>query len=364
MLIRTLPNDILSNLIAGLIRGEYHLLLGAGASVGCIGGDQRPLPTGKELAVELVKRFGVATTEDDTLDLRTVYEAVESLLDSQGRDRREYLRQRFTNCEPGWHTLLPNLQWRRIWTLNIDDTVQNAYTRSPASRQAVQRYSWTALYREPNRAAGELQLIHLHGAADRLQTADTELVFSVLEYLQASSARHAWHRVFGDEFLQRPFIVVGATLADEYDLADVLRRGNNSLHYAGRPSIIVMKRFTSLQSAQFRKWGLIPIGSSASEFFEEISSLTFQEEARSGSLFPGRTAVELPIAAQTFLQQFRLLKLDQGNASSDKHDFYGGGDPTWSDILRDDDAVFDITRQTASLIEQETNIRLYSRIYG
>jgi hypothetical protein len=51
------------------VRGEYHLLLGAGASAEVIGG-QRALPMARELAAEPRDQSGVPTTEDDVVDLR------------------------------------------------------------------------------------------------------------------------------------------------------------------------------------------------------------------------------------------------------------------------------------------------------
>jgi len=49
-------------------------------------------------------------------------------------------------------------------------------------------------------------VVHLHGYAT-LDEASPDLIFSILEYVQATSTRYAWHRVLGDMFLQRPFIV-------------------------------------------------------------------------------------------------------------------------------------------------------------
>src|SRR5439155_27239567 len=62
-----------SSLLQGLARGEYEVLLGAGASLGATGGDGRPLPDGKTLAKELAMDFAVDTADDD-VDLRTIYE--------------------------------------------------------------------------------------------------------------------------------------------------------------------------------------------------------------------------------------------------------------------------------------------------
>jgi hypothetical protein len=155
--------------------------------------------------------------------------------------------------------------------------VEQAYTEAKSPVQTLRTLDWTDLYREPNRGEDELQIIHLHGFALYIIKNRTKLVFSMLEYLQATSALHAWHRIFGDEFLQRPFIIIGARLTDEFDLADVIRRGNNSASYVGRPSLIILKEIPDFQKKQFRKWGLIPIETSADSF---LNSLKDEVKAR------------------------------------------------------------------------------------
>ena len=94
------------NLLLGLARGEYHLLLGAGARVGAPGGDGRPLPTAATLTAELLLDFGFGVTTEE-VTLREAYDAVESRVDTHGRNRAQYIAARFSSCTPTWHTLLP-----------------------------------------------------------------------------------------------------------------------------------------------------------------------------------------------------------------------------------------------------------------
>lgn len=130
-------------LMEGLARGEYHLLLGAGASLGALGGNERPLPNARTLSEELLANFGIETNGED-IDLRTAYEVVEGRSDAEGRDRDQYLKVRFSNCQPSWHSIIPNIRWRRIWTLNIDDVIEQTYARNRGRySQDRKTYNWT-----------------------------------------------------------------------------------------------------------------------------------------------------------------------------------------------------------------------------
>ena len=340
-----LTDDEWTTLVDGLLRSEYHLLLGAGASLSARGGDGRPLASAQGLAQEIVDDFRL-TTNEEPIDLRQAYELVEGLVDGEGCGRAEYLKARFSGCKSTWHHSLLPIRWRRIWNLNIDDIIEQTYAQNPTvASQVAKSYNWASPYREPDRERGEVQIIHLHGYARELEWPEPKepnIVFSIVEYLQASSSRHAWHRVFGDEFLQSPFIVVGAKLADEYDLAEFLRRGNQSQRFTGRPSIIVLQHITPIQQQQFRKWGLVPIEREAQAFFLHLVKKLREAEAEQAAAIPGRPIKALTMEARTFLQQFQSLRVQTKVLEPLRHDFYGGEDPLWADIIYNRDARFEI----------------------
>lgn len=226
-----------------------------------------------------------------------------------------------------------------------------AYNISSDAKQKIKSIDWTDLYSEPNRDNDELQVIHLHGFAPFIAKNKSKLIFSILEYLQATSERHAWHRIFGDEFLQRPFIIVGAKLSDEFDLADIIRRGNSSDDYSGRPSIIILKEIPSYQKVNLIKWGLIPIEGTAEDFFKTISPKVTVREKEIFAFSKGKLSLETLL----FLNQFRWLKIDDKHRINNNHDFYLGDDPEWSDILEDKDAIFEISTKVLSCIKSDNS---------
>ena len=115
-------------LLEGMVRRQYHLLVGAGINTDCISGDGKPIPNANVLANQLITDFGLKTGGED-VDLKRAYENIEDLRDQHGRNRIQYFKARFSNCTPNWQGLIFNLGWRRIWTLNVDDVLENAFDK-------------------------------------------------------------------------------------------------------------------------------------------------------------------------------------------------------------------------------------------
>ncbi len=327
----------------GLARGEYHLLLGAGASLGASGGDGKPLPNASDLATALLTEFGVSS-DDVSVGLREAYEAVEHVRTAEGLGLEQYLCRRFSNCVPTWQVVLPKVRWRRIWTLNIDDVVEQAYEQvEKYGQRTLKTLSWGDPFSDPHLEKDEVQCVHLHGYAPDLEIPERPpIVISILEYLQASARPNSWHRIFGDSFLQEPFLIIGASLKDEYDLAECLRRGNQAQSMKGRPSFIVMQQLDQFHERQLRSWGLIPIRSDAKEFIESVLKELSKEEEKIASALPGRRHHTVPVQARIFLQQFQWYRSDSPRNSNPNHDLYQGDDPVWDDILSGRDARFEI----------------------
>jgi Mrp family chromosome partitioning ATPase len=51
-----------------------------------------------------------------------------------------------------------------------------------------------------------------------------------------------------------------------------------------------------------------------------------------------------------FLNQFKWLKLDDQVRAAKAHDFYLGDEPTWSDMLTDKDAIFEIVGSVLDVV--------------
>lgn len=223
MALDSLPDTVRRNLLDGVARGRYNLLLGAGASIGATGGDGIALTNSTELARDIATEFDFAHL---TLSLRDSYEYA---LGRQSRNHisvDSFLRERFSNCIPSWQAMLGEFRWHRIWTLNIDDVMQKVYAhgRSRAG-QRLATYHWADRFTDPELSNDELQIVHLHGFAPNIGSDNGEIVFSLMQYIHAVSKNHVWHRIFHDSIAEQPFIVVGTRFADEWDMAEALEQG-------------------------------------------------------------------------------------------------------------------------------------------
>jgi len=349
-------------LLEGMVRHQYHLLVGAGINTDCTGGDGKPIPNANVLANQLITDFTLKTDGED-VDLKRAYENIEELRDQHGRNRNQYFKARFSNCTPSWQGLIFNLGWRRIWTLNVDDVLENAFDKYVAetkSQRKYNRYTWNDLFAELGRENDDVQIVHLHGFADGTDN----LIFSIAEYVKAITTRKTWHPVFGDEYQGEPFIIIGAKIRDEIDFSESIRLGNKSRELLGRPSIIVLKEMTEFQRTEFRKYGLVPIKSDAKTFIERlIPGVTSLETKLAGTVVPGSYPT-LPFEARVFLEQFRPLRTNKEEQLTPfGHDFYAGYEPYWADILNDYDVRFEsvenIYQELVPIINGDSDQRIY-----
>ena len=100
--------------------------------------------------------------------------------------------------------------------------------------------------------------MYLHGRARDLGGRLDGLVFSIAEYSHATRIFQQWHASFQTHYIESPFIVCGATLAEEVDLAEAIRTKNLSLAN-GFPSFIVSIDLDSGQKERMRRFNLVPI---------------------------------------------------------------------------------------------------------
>ncbi|MFZ2209066.1 MAG: SIR2 family protein [Porticoccaceae bacterium] len=341
-----IPTDDLKAIADAVARGEYSLLLGAGASSGGTGGDQKPIPMAADLANQLIDEFSLPT-ERGSASLYEAYDAAGRRSSITGLSRDDYLKLRFTKCTPPeWLRQLPQFVWHRIWTLNIDDTLQVAYKTTMSPRQELVGFNWIDRHTDSH---GSLQAVQLHGSALRPDL----LIFSILQYVRATTARHAWHRIFGDHMSQQPFIIVGARLTDEIDLAEILAEGTTVRDNVGLPSLIVLKDVAPLARERLEASGLQVIQSTAQNFFAELLPYVQQAEARLAGTF-GLQEASLNPCARVFLSQFVELRLD-AKPPLHRTDFYSGFDPAWFDILDSLDARFHQTDEIVTSVNVASN---------
>ena len=308
--------------------------------MGAMGGNNDPLPSGPQLRDSLLENFSVEAGEE-AISLSRAYTAA----NRRDPERlRVFMNGWFTGCTPGWQHILADFAWHRVWTLNIDDIVEKVYE---ARSITFDRFDWTSRHRD--RSNSPNQVIHLHGFARETSGPESEssnLVFSISDYASTLLGNRTWHAVFVDEFAELPFIILGASLIDEFDLQRALQAGSTSTNVRGLPSIIVLKSVTDLQREELSALGLLVVEADANEFLMALRTKCqdFMEELGRG--YGQNVGPEV----SKFLQQFVDLRRFEPLPSTSQHDFYSGYEPHWKNILDDDDALLETTERALSKI--------------
>lgn len=324
-----LPDKAWDEVLAGLVRGEYALLLGAGASVGAVNAAHEPLPTGGRLGEAIAAQYGIPNPPG-TVGLREIYDLADRLA---RKDNLElpgtYLRRKFLRCSvPGWYSNLVRIPWRIVWNLNVDDVLRSAYSEvfSGQAAQQARHVSWrdnAVFHREPS---DRVSCVALHGSVDR-----DDLVFGSLEYLATISHGGSGHKLFWDSWPTSPTIVVGASLSDELDMAAPL--SNVLPQNMEPPSLVVLPNPKPFDRFRFESTGLLLVDATAEAFFAAVA----EDWSDALSSIPAADIVggaQLSPNIAYFLQHFRELSRREDRY----HDFFAGDEPFYSDIIAGRDA--------------------------
>ncbi|ACQ80391.1 hypothetical protein Bcav_2139 [Beutenbergia cavernae DSM 12333] len=292
--------------------GEYHLLLGAGASMDSTSHTGVSLPGSKKLIQQLCDAFDVPNEQGDLL-----WRIYDRAVEAAGESRvYSWFRERFWGVKhPYWMEYYARSPWATVWTLNVDDTFESAHTAvaKETSRQ-VQVLNWDDSFRQGR----SLNVVHLHGVVD---TEDPrKLVFSLSEYAVSAASRAAWPVNFHDSYGNSPFVILGARLRDEPDIESVVSR-RHPTHAA--PSFYVARTISRAMHADLTRWGLIPVEMTAEDFVLEWGELT-------GLDLEHDLGAELELGIRIG-QQFTELKSTSSPVPAG-HDFLGGDEPHWTDI--------------------------------
>ena len=336
-----MDSTTMERIAEGVSRREYSLLLGAGASIGSRGGNGQPLPSGPNLRDKLVDEFGIPT-QGTAITLSRAYAAAKRT-DTAKLDR--FITAWFTGCTPDWQFRLADFDWHRIWSLNIDDIMENVYLRK---KQETDRFDWTSKFRD--RSSNRTQIVHLHGFADKESQGESSsagLVFSTSEYVATLKDPRSWHTVFTDEFTELPFIILGASLIEEFDLQQALTE-STAVKARGFPSVIVLKHVTQLEREELTAMGLTVVEQEAQEFMQDLYEKVQEFRGTLQAIYGNLPAQE----TSRFLQQFIDLRRYQPYTSEQSRNFYSGYEPHWKNILDEDDAPMERTSEALELIRQ------------
>jgi tetratricopeptide (TPR) repeat protein len=243
--------------------GQAVLVLGAGASAGSINRYGKPIKTGAELARTLCDEAGLPFNNEP---LPTVYEAVRGarLSDVQ---IRAILQKEFSDVTPSTELeKLFSVCWRRLYSFNIDDSVDNLATLKSGQRR---RY-YNGLIDRVADFEGPLylQVIYLNGQATKPEHG---LIFSESEYARAVKNESLfWYNRAGQDYFTCP-VFIGSRLDEPVLWSQIERAKRTDNTGSGLGFAITPSRITDVQVQSLRNRGIVHICATLADFTRWIS---------------------------------------------------------------------------------------------
>lgn len=232
-----------------LLNGNVVLFLGAGFSYGSEN-EQGVLPKGKELQQEIFDKFvkgKVATEEEKELqeyNLQDLCQCVYDYLNKQ-EELKDYILSRFKRAKPKeYHLLLTTYDWKRIYTVNVDDLVENIFATNGVAC-TVQNT------RSEKKHEVQVELIKLHGCVN---APEEPITFSKSEYTTLIKDKNYKLDKLSTDMVDRDVIFVGASMEEsdidfyvsKYESAGFLRKGK-LIFIDPYPSVKLKARISALK---------------------------------------------------------------------------------------------------------------------
>jgi hypothetical protein len=308
--------------LSALRVGRYNLLLGAGFSMDS-SNSMGSLPSGPGLLSEFAKATNARPTS-----LQRLYDLLSPM------QIKSMVTDRFTGCTPGdTAKLMSSFVWRRVFTWNVDDVLENLYQGEGLLQRVVTKHFNDAYI--DAQSLEELFVIHLHGFA---REPERGYVFSREQYIAQTTKVNPWMAVLTQRMLSEPMIIAGSTL-DEVDLDHylALRTGESARDDRG-PSILV-ELDDPVASKLCEKHGLLHFVGYSKEFFDYCKTV-LPNPPTPTDLLPQamRQLVSSGVsssAAMSFDADFAVVPGVASPSTSSR--FLYGHLPTWEDLAAERD---------------------------
>lgn len=291
------------------LRDGINLFFGSGFSILAKDSRNRYLPTGKQLAAELMQQFDLA--ELDSLDLPQIVTVIEA-------ERREelytYLTERFSvhSFDERYGCLNDRINIETIFTTNIDDLLFKVFARNE------EHYlNDVSLHGPAYGDRSAIDIVPLHGSVARVGSLMT---FSSLD-IASSFPRDPdkWHFLTG-KIQRTPTLFWGYSLTDAGVLQALSPHSIREREQKAKWIILCGSADAEIQF--FRSLGFQIILSETEEMLDYISSL---------DALVTKSAVSVPKSARELFPDESIPAIGTVPANP-IIDFYLGSEPTWHDI--------------------------------
>ncbi|MBZ9604935.1 P-loop NTPase [Phyllobacterium chamaecytisi] len=325
-------------LLKALNEGELFLILGAGASATCKNAVGEPVKQSGALAELIAETAGLEYSNDP------LSEVIGAVLGRRMSEEKlhQILRAEYTRIVPSPELeALLNFTWRRIYTWNIDDALNNV-------RGGVQRrryFNGLADKVAVHEGLDYLHVVHLHGEAVKPEHG---FIFSNYDYnSRLNRDAHDWYRSAADDYIAHTPVFIGSKLNEPIMAAELDRARPDSSTGLGIAFLVTPDKFSDIQRASLEARNIVIIKATLEEFVSWLNSkiqhtITPVNVAQNVNAFANALtkrvsidASDLATANSIIVRSWRSAKIDadamQGqNKARTARLYLEGTPPTWA----------------------------------
>jgi energy-coupling factor transporter ATP-binding protein EcfA2 len=345
-------------LVRLLGRNEVVLFLGSGFSMGAQNRISEQFPSAKQLGKKMWEFLNIKGEYDESTSLPILYDAF--INEGIKRDKKiEFLENHLLSGEiPNAYDALIIPYWYKIYSLNIDDVVQNIYKRNGKKlRELIYPIDE---FKERDQSLVETNIIHLHG---KLPCNPEDVVFSSKQYARAGLQNQPLYSQFVYDYATHPTIFIGTTLDEQLFESYIESREGRSGYGEYRPkSFIIAPSINPVKEKVLReKYNVHFIEGKSDDFFEWLKTISNQLPSKNEILqrtFPNLLNLQeysnisnvSNKVLYAFAETFKRVPREY-NTKVDRSAYLRGANPNWNDIFNNLD------------IPRTINTELFKRIF-
>jgi len=253
-----LPKPLIDN----LREGNVILFLGAGASIGATHPQNKPVPTGKQLAKTLADKFlGAGYSDVSLLKAAELSIAQTNLITVQ-----EFIASIFRDFTPAsFHRLISSFMWKAIITTNYDLIIESVYEQDSRLQNIAKFLKNTDRVEEKLKVPNTIQYMKLHGCITVTGDLQIPLILTTEQYLTHRKNRNFLFERFTQLAFQYPVVYIGSNL-DDTDIRAILQELRENSEVIPRSYIVL----PHLRPAEKTFWEQYPFLSCIDMTFEDF----------------------------------------------------------------------------------------------
>lgn len=310
--------------------GEAILFLGAGASMASKRADGGALPNGRQLKETISEKMSLSIDDDDTLaDVVAVagkrYDELVSILNNY-----------FKGCSPSEeYKILRDYPWKRIYTLNIDDSFENTGNSTPSYAQKL-ILTHRNDYLPSTESLENVFYVKLNGDINK---PDNGFIFTSEDYGEESANTSNWYDEVGRDFARKTFIFIGTQL-DEPTFQHMVQRYKNRISGPYNKSYLIVPKISDAKKGRFESENIKIIENNLTDFVSKLVSMIpggISANEVINKKYPWLTKKGLSTRDVELLSEVLIISSEtlRGPKVKDNsfREFYEGFKPTWEDIV-------------------------------